>query len=185
MNVSRNSWSTLAVLLGMIALVSAFPAAAQDEILFDDCEDRLFRYSEIAGYSCRGTTDVGTFEDECVCFKRHTVDAEVLGADFTQYLLNDPGCQNTGEYNGLLDENVCSCQPAGAHLRRSSRYLCTPTLQFNAESDPPGHAAFGDANWGSVRALGTFILHGNGLNDFQAPPVASAFACKRSASCQV
>ena len=187
MRMTNVSGPAFAVTLA-IALTVAFAgaAAAQDEILFDNCEDRLFRYSDVAGYSCKGFVELLSFEDECVCFARNLVTVEGPGSlTFMQFRANDPGCSRAPlETGGLAFENVCACQPVGAHLRRSSSYLCTPTGSFTAESPPGGYVAFNGANSGDVRLLGRSIWPGNGLNVSTVPPMASVFACKRDRSCQ-
>ena len=185
MIISRSRLA-LAVTLGVLALgMVASPATAQEELLFNNCEDRMFRDASIVGYSCRGISDLGTFENECVCFAQKTAPgAESPDADFVQFLLTDPGC-TTAESDGLAFENDCSCQAVGAHLRKSSRYLCTGNTVFvSAESSSAGHVTFGGTNSGRVTKSGRYIWPGNGLSEFTQPPPASVFGCVQDVSCQ-
>ena len=184
------NWQLL-VGLAVVASVTvlAAPATAQDEIFFDNCEDRIFRYADVAGYSCKGVTDFGTFDDECVCFSREENDVAepVALADFVKFRPDGPGCGPPGAEGAEVRGGVpCACQAVGAHLRRSTSYLCNGGGVPAAEGAGGGPAtvAFRGTTAGKVGFLGAKIWPGDGVSNSTFPPTVSAFACRRSLSCQ-
>lgn len=164
-----------------LAALTAAPAAAQDEILFDNCEGRLFRYSDMAGYSCRGTGDSGSFEDECVCFHRESSgDGEFLSPDFEQFRAAD--CTSGTESPIPVQSRPCACTAVGGELRASSSYICAGGTLVEGFSN--GELAFRAAQAGKVGPLGYKIWPGNSLSSIEIPAVSSVYVCKRSLSCQ-
>ena len=172
--------------LVLLALVAAVPAGGQ-EVLAGNCENRLFPPGEqlaqgsTVGYLCRGLTDDGTFENECVCYTQSGVEGFASSADFIQFQPND--CSNLVQEGriGPIAFNRCACSAHGGQLRAGSGYTCIPG--GGAAETAVGSAVFNGTNIARVSSTGRYLWPGASLNG-QPPPVAGVYQCKRDSSCQ-